>query len=193
VNSTSILGEAPILELPVTAKARIVSPFTTQPYQAHTFRELLLQIIPDIAQNAIYVEKTIAQALEPHVGRSVRVSVMGKTQYLLYLEKAFSKLHMKYKIMRNETRTGFHGRSGSGAVAIVGMSGRFPGSESVDELWNGLMAGKEYVSKVSTCHETDINFTDRFGRFRSRGSVLMNTTILLTRRKTPRQLVTEPS
>ena len=31
-------------------------------------------------------------------------------------------------------------------IAIVGMAGRFPGAESVDELWRNLVAGKESLS-----------------------------------------------
>lgn len=31
-------------------------------------------------------------------------------------------------------------------LAIIGMSGRFPGAGSVDELWQGLMAGREHTA-----------------------------------------------
>ena len=31
-------------------------------------------------------------------------------------------------------------------IAIIGMAGRFPGAESVEELWANLIAGKESVS-----------------------------------------------
>lgn len=35
---------------------------------------------------------------------------------------------------------------GSRAVAIIGMAGRFPGADSIDELWDMLQSGKEAVS-----------------------------------------------
>ena len=150
VDTISILGESPLLNLPVTAKARIISPFTTSPYEANNLRELLQQVIVDIAQNAMYVEKTIAHALVPHAQKSVILSVMGKTQYLTYLEQALSERNINHNIVRCETQRSLNSRSGSGAVAIVGMSGRFPGSQSVDELWSNLLAGKEFVTKVRT-------------------------------------------
>jgi hypothetical protein len=39
-------------------------------------------------------------------------------------------------------------RAGSGAVAIVGMSGRFPGSDDVTQFWESLLAGKDFHKKV---------------------------------------------
>ena len=35
------------------------------------------------------------------------------------------------------------------AVAIVGMAGRFPGANSVSELWDLLMSGKDALSRIS--------------------------------------------
>ncbi|RKI05864.1 amino acid adenylation domain-containing protein, partial [Corallococcus praedator] len=37
----------------------------------------------------------------------------------------------------------------SGAIAIVGMSGRFPGATSVDEFWKNLREGVESISRFS--------------------------------------------
>ena len=37
----------------------------------------------------------------------------------------------------------------AGAIAIVGMAGRFPGAASVDELWRNLRAGKELIARFS--------------------------------------------
>lgn len=195
VNLTSILSESPLLDLPITEKARIVSPFTTQLYKADSLRELLTQVIRDIAQNPIYGEPTILRALEPHVGKHINVSVMGKTQYFGYLEQALSKLDIKYSVVSHEGSRGLDGRSGSGAVAIVGMSGRFPGSESVDELWSGLMAGKDYVTKVSIpciCL-AQAPSTNIFHRSPNLDLVWMSTTILHTKRRILPPPAMEPS
>ncbi len=35
------------------------------------------------------------------------------------------------------------------AIAVIGMSGRFPGAESVDELWENILQGKESVTFFS--------------------------------------------
>ena len=37
----------------------------------------------------------------------------------------------------------------SGAIAIVGMAGKFPGANSTGELWKNLCAGKEAISQLN--------------------------------------------
>ncbi|MEZ5303395.1 MAG: beta-ketoacyl synthase N-terminal-like domain-containing protein [Verrucomicrobiales bacterium] len=37
-----------------------------------------------------------------------------------------------------------------GGIAIVGMVGRFPGAESIDELWENLCAGREAIATFTT-------------------------------------------
>lgn len=41
-------------------------------------------------------------------------------------------------------------------IAIVGMSGRFPGAQSVDEFWRNLIAGRETISRF---REDELEFT----------------------------------
>ncbi|MET9974377.1 SDR family NAD(P)-dependent oxidoreductase [Streptomyces microflavus] len=61
-----------------------------------------------------------------------------------------------------------HGRSEadgarSSAVAVIGMSGRFPGAADLDSYWAQLMAGRDMVSKASP---------GRFGDLRPMGGFL---------------------
>jgi len=37
----------------------------------------------------------------------------------------------------------------SSEIAVIGMSGRFPGAESIDELWENILNGKESVTQFS--------------------------------------------
>jgi acyl transferase domain-containing protein len=34
-------------------------------------------------------------------------------------------------------------------IAIVGMAGRFPGANSIDELWANLLAGREGITRFA--------------------------------------------
>ncbi|HKD15247.1 MAG TPA: SDR family NAD(P)-dependent oxidoreductase [Candidatus Angelobacter sp.] len=71
------------------------------------------------------------------------------------------------------------GNAGVEPIAIVGMSGRFAGSESLDEFWENLEQGKNLIGKVSRwsttecvtsesegngycCHGSFINSIDQF-------------------------------
>ncbi len=49
----------------------------------------------------------------------------------------------------------------AGAVAIVGMAGRFPGATTTGELWKNLCAGKESISRLS---EEEIEDTNNHAR-----------------------------
>lgn len=46
-----------------------------------------------------------------------------------------------------------------GAVAIIGMAGRFPGAKDIDEFWRNLCAGVESISRFS-----DAELEDSFGQ-----------------------------
>ena len=41
------------------------------------------------------------------------------------------------------------GDSQYNGIAIIGMDGRFPGAESIEEFWANLVAGKESISFFS--------------------------------------------
>jgi len=43
----------------------------------------------------------------------------------------------------------------AGAVAVIGMAGRWPGADSVAEFWNNLQAGVESVTRFSDAELED--------------------------------------
>ena len=45
-----------------------------------------------------------------------------------------------------------------GAIAIIGMAGRFPGAANHDEFWRNLCAGVESITRF-----TDAELEDSFG------------------------------
>ncbi|HEV2637106.1 MAG TPA: SDR family NAD(P)-dependent oxidoreductase [Actinocrinis sp.] len=47
-----------------------------------------------------------------------------------------------------------------GAVAIIGMAGRFPGADSVEELWDLLMAGRDGVGTIPADRWTGARYDD---------------------------------
>jgi acyl transferase domain-containing protein len=75
--------------------------------------------------------------------------------------------------MSEHERDGEHGEVPAGAVAIVGMAGRFPGADDLDAFWANLRAGVESV-RTFTAEElraagtpeawlADPSFVPRFG------------------------------
>src|SRR5690606_17546552 len=41
------------------------------------------------------------------------------------------------------------------AIAVIGMSGRFPQAENPDEFWNNLIAGKDCVTRFGDRTDAD--------------------------------------
>ncbi|RMZ83317.1 hypothetical protein DV737_g1684, partial [Chaetothyriales sp. CBS 132003] len=75
---------------------------------------------------------------------------MGYTQYLPLIERKLHTGSFVYRIVQHELRSGtelFNTRAGSKCVAIVGLSGRFPGAGSVEEFWKNLLNGQDFVKE----------------------------------------------
>jgi len=63
---------------------------------------------------------------------------------------------------RAETRAA-HARSGESLIAIVGMSGRFPGARTVSQFWENLRNGVESITRFSEA-ELEDSFSDEVRR-----------------------------
>ena len=63
---------------------------------------------------------------------------------------------------RAETRAA-HSRSGESLIAIVGMSGRFPGARTVSQFWENLRNGVESITHFSEA-ELEDSFSDEVRR-----------------------------
>ncbi len=95
----------------------------------------------ELGGNSLLALKTIAD-LKLHHNLSLPVTkvyqfptVSGIAAYLDGNKKIATKAHK-----RNETQIG------NKDVAVIGMAGRFPGANTIDELWDILKNGKETVS-----------------------------------------------
>jgi acyl transferase domain-containing protein len=60
-----------------------------------------------------------------------------------------------------------NGDSQYDGIAIIGMAGRFPGADSVEEFWDNLVQGRESVSFFSDAELRDSGLDP--DAFRSRG------------------------
>ena len=115
---------------------------------AKTFGELLRLIVSEIAHKPMNVEetfRTVATALQKTGGSEVVLTTLGSTwdastfQDILYQRDQnvrIGELPPCPKPFGNDLSS-----IPSGAIAIVGMSGRFPESDTLDELWRLLETG----------------------------------------------------
>jgi acyl transferase domain-containing protein len=114
-------------------------------------------MVEDIAHNALHVSKTIHDLVDRLDEKSsYKLCVMGLTNHLAAMEKALKTKAISFHtcMMAPSTSTeealdcSEETRGGSDLIAVVGMAGRFPGSDSVEAFWEDLVAGKCQVKEI---------------------------------------------
>ncbi|KAH8169841.1 starter unit:ACP transacylase in aflatoxin biosynthesis domain-containing protein [Sarocladium implicatum] len=151
LDKEKILAEFPYRSSPLDwSKSRLLSPSSCQEYENATYGELLEQIIDDIATNTLRIDETIDASLSSlSQATSLDLSLQGPTNHLTAVEQALRIKGITYKIVEHHETAKGPVRGGSDAIAIVGMSGRFPGSDNPEEFWEDLVAGNRHMDKVS--------------------------------------------
>lgn len=132
------------------AKARMFSPSSCKQYVHLTLGDLLGEILEDIAHNVLRVTDLVHTCVSTlNVTKDVTLSVMGPTNHLAAVKMALQAKGVKYQVRPPVTTSqSENSRGGSDLIAIVGMAGRFPGSETVDGFWEDLMGGKCHIKEV---------------------------------------------
>ena len=139
--------------MPYPPNAQIISSSTCLPYVANDVRALLHQMMLDIGQNTLRLTETIGALVNNilRAGKEVDLIVVGPTAHTRMLKGALQESSIRVNLI-TEPRIVPPAevlRGGSEKVAIVGMSGRFPGSESIYEYWENLQRGTDFHQKVS--------------------------------------------
>ena len=146
-----VLGESPVLNTPITSKASMISPASCKPYTHNTLRSLLAEIMTDIAHNILRINDTAHACISGLLAkRHISLTVAGPTGHLTAVQRMLQSKGLEYELREHHmSDTGVMSRGGSDLVAIIGMAGRFPGSETIDGFFEDLIDGKIQLTKVS--------------------------------------------
>ena len=145
-----VLGGSSLLDTPITSKARMISPGSCKQYDHSTLRSLLAEILVDIAHNVLHIHETAEVCISELVGKGpVSLTVAGPTGHLTAVQRVLQTKNVEYQMRqlrspKNDTIS----RGGSDLIAIVGMSGRFPGSETVEGFFEDLLEGKRQIKRI---------------------------------------------
>ena len=185
-----IIGQSPTFDTPITSKTLIMSTSNCKPYVASSLRTLLEQMIEDITQNTLCLASTVqAVALNLTSKEKVTMTVCGPTSHVSLVMRGIESQNIKVKLVEcpEVVPTGRSLREGSHAVAIVGMSGRFPGSENIHQFWDVLQDGKELHQKVRRCRVKQPRSVANMGfhRFQQVDLISMPSMMRVGRSKTP--------
>ncbi|KAK8007466.1 hypothetical protein PG989_001456 [Apiospora arundinis] len=147
-----ILGSSSLLDT-LTSCEGIFSSSTCEPYDATTLRDLLRMAIADIAQLPLYLEDTIKNVASSLQGTgNARLLTVGPTHSVAFVQRELQRVVPTVTIANitivDDVLSSEGYSRGSDRVAIVGMSGRFPDSESTSELWDILLSGRSAHQRI---------------------------------------------
>nr|A0A455M7S4.1 RecName: Full=Non-reducing polyketide synthase atnG; Short=NR-PKS atnG; AltName: Full=Arthripenoid biosynthesis cluster protein G [Arthrinium sp.]AYO60880.1 NR-PKS AtnG [Arthrinium sp.] len=165
-NFGDLVGESPLLNRPLKTGYKLLSGSKYAPYNATTLKDLLPQIMLDIFQN----ETNPARVFDVggsylRKGGPISLYMLGATSYLVLLRRSLHTQKFEVNLKTNPpSLQNSELRGGSGSVAVIGMSGQFPGAASVDELWDVLMRREERHRKIPIERFNADDYLDETGR-----------------------------
>ena len=112
---------------------------------------LLQRTIAEVLSEPIDLCETMQGFVSDIKNQKLVIFPIGPTYAVQILQRTLdeAKIEMtiaKFPDLRTSTTPC---RAGCGDIAIVGYSGRFPGSETNHEFWKNLEAGRKFDTKVS--------------------------------------------
>lgn len=144
--STLLVGKA------LKKNATIVSTGSGVRFSADSLGDLLPLVVDDILQNPLYWTKTL-QALITSLGKSAQVTLtaFGPTNVTKSLRRTLESSGVEVvetKEVEVPLVVDGHILGESDDIAVVGMSCRLPGSDSLEEFWEVLEQGRDLHTKV---------------------------------------------
>lgn len=154
VDLETVIGNSDILHTPVSETVDVPSLRNNLSDCALDLGALLLQACNNTCHQTFKLEASVASAvaaLKPSNGRKLEIVLVGQTNRSRMFQRLLSSNGVDTKIcepLNTEASSDERLFSPSGSIAVVGMAGRFPGSDDVEQFWESLLSGKEYHQRV---------------------------------------------
>lgn len=149
-NVERILGQSNLLNAAPRRNTHCVSSSTCQPYAASDLRSLLQFMLDDIMKNTLRLTEMVQRVVSDLRGHQIDLFVVGPTAHTSMVQDALQSAQLSVNLVRSaEVFSSVSSkREGSELIAIVGMSGRFPGGENIREFWNVLAQAQDLHEEV---------------------------------------------
>lgn len=136
-----------MLERPIPENLTIISTSTCAPYPGRTLRTVLLEGMRDASERPLRLVDTVTAAIQHMSGHGGEVHVVaaGPSLQAKGIEKTLAMCGLKCQTVSLESRTP---RAVSDRIAVVGMSGRFPQSDTIHEFWNLVLQGIDAHTEI---------------------------------------------
>lgn len=147
-----LVGENPMLAWKVKKNYKLISGSKYRPMECLDLRSLLVEALQEIFQHGTNPERLFEAGISLlNKDQQIPLFVLGNTSYLTHLKRIMSRKRYKVAMKSNNpTQENFDRYEGTESIAIVGMSGRFPGSDTIEQLWTNIMDRKEFHKIVRT-------------------------------------------
>lgn len=144
-----IIGRSPCLDSRSSMVTQMISSSSGDPRRGNTLRELLDSILPDILQRGTNCQ-TVNESVKNIVGEAPAFLLnFGSTCSSADHEICNGLSNIMIQNAYNESApTLLQEAEGVEDIAIVGLAGRFPGSEDLDDFWNVLREGRDLCQEV---------------------------------------------
>ncbi|KAJ0329999.1 hypothetical protein COL5a_003829 [Colletotrichum fioriniae] len=144
-----VVGESTFVKSQLDSQHRVWG--TDDPSATYeTFGDLLRTAVSQSVSRPLDIVEVVAD-MNKHLGscRQVEIKVIGTSSHTSYLSTALKQkgrsISVQHEIGANQSS---QQDRPSGRIAIVGMAGRGPGSNDLDEFWDVLMTGQDLHQEI---------------------------------------------
>ncbi|KAI1178437.1 hypothetical protein F4777DRAFT_96275 [Nemania sp. FL0916] len=160
-----IVGDSSLLKRPFSASESLLHPLTTQP---QSFRDVLQLALQEILRQPLDLDDDLRQISERTANCDVHLTSIGPAR-MSALERTL-RPSLVYRLGSRQLQPPISDSPSVDAVdliAVVGMAGRFPGAESIDELWKVLVEGTDQ-HRLVPADRFDVNsHVDKTGKVKN--------------------------
>jgi amino acid adenylation domain-containing protein len=171
---------SPILARPISSKILILPQTTFEKEIANIWSEVL-KINPigigdnffDLGGHSLLLT-ILSQKISRFLNKKIPIVVFFENPtiqaFVNYLEKEINNTQIVENINESKNSNYLSPKNNQNKIAIIGMACRFPGSNSIEEYWNNLCEGKEFITffdKQQVFGHTDYLDNENYIRARS--------------------------
>ena len=146
----AIVCQSYLLDRPSRSHGSLLRPKWQSSARIPSLREVLLRSVGDILQEPLDLEDDAQKIVSLTQGRDVHLTSIGPAR-ISHLERALNPTAICRFGSRNlQSRNSVRGSADyEDSIAVVGMAGRFPDAQNVDELWKILIENRDLHQLVS--------------------------------------------
>ncbi|KAL4952403.1 hypothetical protein BDW69DRAFT_185487 [Aspergillus filifer] len=164
----AVVGSSSVLNRDIPSKVQVLCTSTGEPYHESTLRELYVSVCQEIVQKRLkmnHVLMSAARRLQTAI--PVQLTVVGLTNATPIVKRVLDEHKLKVTIddaSVTKAQPPPDIRGGSDSIAIVGMAGRFPGSEDLEQFWQSLLEGMDTHQEIPSDRFDLETYYDATGR-----------------------------